>query len=101
MCVPGGSHWIDDVNAVFTPTPEEIDSCRRVVQSFDDAQARLQILARQEEMEVGPLLERDAIQPIRAVLVPFLVIDEGRIVGPVIDERPAIEAAEVDRRPAG
>jgi citrate lyase subunit beta/citryl-CoA lyase len=31
---------IDDVNAAFTPTPEEIDYCRRVVQAFDDAQAR-------------------------------------------------------------
>ena len=31
---------IDDVNAAFTPTAEEIDYCRRVVQAFDDAQAR-------------------------------------------------------------
>jgi citrate lyase beta subunit len=31
---------IDEVNAAFTPKPEEIDYCRRVVQSFDDAQAR-------------------------------------------------------------
>ena len=31
---------IDEVNAAFTPTHEEIDYCRRVVQSFDDAQAR-------------------------------------------------------------
>jgi len=31
---------IDEVNAAFTPTAEEIDYCRRVVQAFDDARAR-------------------------------------------------------------
>ena len=31
---------IDEVNAAFTPMSEEIDYCRRVVQAFDDAQAR-------------------------------------------------------------
>lgn len=31
---------IDEVNAAFTPTPEEIDYCRRVVQAFEEARAR-------------------------------------------------------------
>lgn len=31
---------IDEVNAAFTPTAEEVDYCRRVVQAFDDARAR-------------------------------------------------------------
>jgi len=31
---------IDEVNAAFTPTSEEVDYCRRVVQAFDDARAR-------------------------------------------------------------
>src|SRR5437867_7155231 len=31
---------IDEVNRAFTPTIEEIDYCRRVVQAFDDARAR-------------------------------------------------------------
>ena len=31
---------IDAVNAAFTPTAEEVDYCRRVVQAFDDARAR-------------------------------------------------------------
>ena len=31
---------IDEVNTAFTPTAEEIDYCRRVVQSFDEARAR-------------------------------------------------------------
>src|SRR5437867_9938350 len=31
---------IDEVNAAFTPTSEEIEYCRRVVQAFDDARAR-------------------------------------------------------------
>ncbi len=31
---------VDDVNAAFTPAAEEIDYCRRVVQAFDEAQAR-------------------------------------------------------------
>ncbi|MBI4460827.1 MAG: CoA ester lyase [Acidobacteria bacterium] len=31
---------IDDVNAAFTPTAEEIDYCRRVLQAFQDAEAR-------------------------------------------------------------
>jgi citrate lyase subunit beta/citryl-CoA lyase len=31
---------IDEVNAAFTPTAEEIDYCRRVVQAFDEARAR-------------------------------------------------------------
>jgi len=31
---------IVEVNAAFTPTAEEVDYCRRVVQAFDDARAR-------------------------------------------------------------
>ena len=31
---------IDEVNAAFTPTSEEVDYCRRVVQAFDDARSR-------------------------------------------------------------
>ncbi len=31
---------IELVNAAFTPTPEELDYCRRVVQAFDDARVR-------------------------------------------------------------
>ena len=31
---------INEVNAAFTPTAEEVDYCRRVVQAFDDARAR-------------------------------------------------------------
>ena len=31
---------IDEVRAAFTPTAEEVDYCRRVVQAFDDARAR-------------------------------------------------------------
>ena len=31
---------IDEVNAAFTPTAEEVDYCRRVVQAFDDARSR-------------------------------------------------------------
>jgi citrate lyase subunit beta/citryl-CoA lyase len=31
---------IDEVNAAFTPTAEEVDYCRRVVEAFDDARAR-------------------------------------------------------------
>jgi len=31
---------IDEVNSAFTPTAEEVDYCRRVVQAFDDARAR-------------------------------------------------------------
>ncbi|PYS47205.1 MAG: hypothetical protein DMG13_28480 [Acidobacteria bacterium] len=31
---------IDLVNAAFTPTSDELDYCRRVVQAFDDARAR-------------------------------------------------------------
>ena len=31
---------IDEVNAAFTPTADEVDYCRRVVQAFDDARAR-------------------------------------------------------------
>jgi citrate lyase subunit beta/citryl-CoA lyase len=31
---------IDAVNAAFTPAPEEIEYCRRVVQAFDDARSR-------------------------------------------------------------
>ena len=31
---------INEVNAAFTPTSEEVDYCRRVVQAFDDARAR-------------------------------------------------------------
>jgi len=31
---------VAEVNAAFTPTAEEVDYCRRVVQAFDDARAR-------------------------------------------------------------
>ena len=31
---------ISEVNAAFTPTAEEVDYCRRVIQAFDDARAR-------------------------------------------------------------
>ena len=31
---------IDDVNVAFTPPPDEIDYCRRVVQAFDEARER-------------------------------------------------------------
>jgi citrate lyase subunit beta/citryl-CoA lyase len=31
---------IELVNGAFTPTPDELDYCRRVVQAFDDARAR-------------------------------------------------------------
>ena len=31
---------IEEVNAAFTPTSEEVDYCRRVVQAFDDARSR-------------------------------------------------------------
>jgi len=31
---------INEVNAAFTPTAEEVDYCRRVVQAFDDARSR-------------------------------------------------------------
>jgi len=31
---------IEEVNRAFTPTAEEVDYCRRVVQAFDDARAR-------------------------------------------------------------
>ena len=31
---------IDEVNAAFTPTAEEVDYCRRVVKAFDDARVR-------------------------------------------------------------
>ena len=31
---------INEVNAAFTPTAEEVDYCRRVVQAFDAARAR-------------------------------------------------------------
>ena len=31
---------IDPINAVFTPSPEEVDYCRQVVQAFEEAQAR-------------------------------------------------------------
>ena len=31
---------INEVNAAFTPTSEEVDYCRRVVQAFDDARSR-------------------------------------------------------------
>ena len=31
---------IEEVNKTFTPGPEEIDYCKRVVQSFDEAHAR-------------------------------------------------------------
>ena len=31
---------IEHVNAAFTPSADEIDYCRRVVQAFDDAMAR-------------------------------------------------------------
>lgn len=31
---------IEDVNAAFTPTAEEIDYCRRVLQAFEEARAR-------------------------------------------------------------
>ena len=31
---------IDPINAIFTPTPEEVDYCRQVVKAFEEAQAR-------------------------------------------------------------
>src|SRR5213596_3648035 len=31
---------ISEVNAAFTPTAEEVDYCRRVIQAFDDARSR-------------------------------------------------------------